>query len=445
MRTQQCKSAWLKVDIAGVLAGCGQGQVSSYFSPSAEVPPPPPMKVVVSRRVRDLLLYSNVDEVRPFLEENLENPAKLVEWLEDYYNRPQDKKLSDVMFLIPRRRLEEDERRQVESPRQEASKEQLNVPIETDGGQSCSDQGVPALVHWARCHANRDALSPAQYLRNLAILARWFPEAAYKLARMWFEQDAPMFTSSEFVPDLSVGRQRLRQVSLLWLGGDPNGFSDPLSDSISDAVGGYISDIGGSRQRGNAISCLHIDDVKEGYSTTLQSLDKLKGKHRRQHLERRYKSAYKGCAELFLATYFPEVVRGMRRQRIHIPPRLRGRPFAFPVGHTTKVFRRANYRSYDLREWAWMEELLVRTMLDKLIAVRAASTNETPEVIAAALQRPEPFTVSLSKEELYETYNRATDEVASQVAAEQASAYASRVALAFMTTAYNHCSVMDAA
>ncbi|EZG55273.1 hypothetical protein GNI_115020 [Gregarina niphandrodes] len=485
MRTIECGPAWFETGIVGVLAGATVGQASSSQAGPT---------IAFSPWSRDIWLRSVGKEVFPFMRKNENRPKKVLEWFQ-HCCTPQDVPAGPWAGgpFLTRRLLEEYEQRQAGLPAMQwlhrgvpeglshgdhardmfyklfcrsqlqfihahfrdysfqSSKVSDLFPEGIDCGGRRS-RSAPGIVHSAYCVASRKHLSPEQSLRNLAVMARWYPLAAFESARAAdLLQQGSLFTIDGYIPDISVRGKRLQQVATLWLGGDPQAQPDTVTESVSADLAECLQYIGkltndkllGETHSGHPYSMHHndVDTIKARYKELIQTTRLFGGQSRCELLDDRYSNAY-GCwrgKEQVLSAYFPASGTSAREAWSG------GVVPEFPVVHDVKINSIADYQNYELRQWAWMEELLVRTVADKLISVRVASTGETREDIAAAIQGPQPFTVAISTEELARIYFAATREVVKQATEEQADDYASRVGLALITTAYDLSKVMNAA
>ncbi|EZG59596.1 hypothetical protein GNI_092070 [Gregarina niphandrodes] len=97
---------------------------------------------------------------------------------------------------------------------------------------------------------------------------------------------------------------------------------------------------------------------------------------------------------------------------------------------------RGHVRDCRVRDSAWMEELLVRTLMDKLVSLHAARTGQDRQIVAQTLRGREPFVFSVSQQELCETYSEILTTVATRVAVEQTHDYACRAACVAMSSVF---------
>ncbi|EZG54457.1 hypothetical protein GNI_120720 [Gregarina niphandrodes] len=285
----------------------------------------------------------------------------------------------------------------------------------------------PALVLWAYHDGRVGNMSPEQSIQNLALLARWHPAAAFRYAMYNLEREAPL---KRRAPDLSVDFDSIWQVTRLWLPGGPVRNVDDMLGSMAYEVTMFLQSIKDQ-----------FVDPKRDLPVFYRSIQNLKhtlaGKHYGK-LESRYREAYINCRDRMIATYFPDGTAATE-------PSAAQRE-GYPVGSRRKIIDADHYRqSLELRQWAWMEEVLVRTLFDKLVFLHATNTDQDRNAVALTLRGPEPFPLTLSQDQLRSSYDDALSDVVERVAIEQAHDYACRVCCAAISAvAYSRDAVLDA-
>ncbi|EZG55308.1 hypothetical protein GNI_114920 [Gregarina niphandrodes] len=470
MRTLECKPAWFEIGMVGMLAGATEGERGSA--------------TVLGQWSRDIWMSGVGEDLKAFLEKNENKPRKLLEWFQTHCtprDAPENPRAGGP--FLTRRQLEEYEQRQADlpamqwlhrdAPADDCQKRQAQVIVRAlkfslnsidektslrEGAfEDCPpsdlypeglcgfgrlDRSPSGLVNWAYFWKNREDMSPEQELRTLAVIARWHPASVLEgHIGIW---KTPLYKQNDYIPDLSVHEGRLRQLAALWFCGDPNVKPGPITESVVADLERSLREIEyyslsevdrNEEDDTYFLRYVDVEKVKKEYLARLDAQKKRVSLREETMLERRYCEAYTGCRDKFLSTYFPDPSQ---------PKPSAGEVPEFPLGSQVKITNIADYQNYELRRWAWMEELLVRTVLDQVLSKHTTNTGEALDAAAlvAAKNAPEPFIVSVSRADLRDIYDQALPQVAKRVAVEQAHEYACRTAGVLITTAYNQSTVL---
>ncbi|EZG78224.1 hypothetical protein GNI_039540 [Gregarina niphandrodes] len=469
MKTIQCNPAEFGSGIVGVLAVSTRSQASALLNTSCAGPSISTegqqeggraTAVEASEWARDIWRHSIGQDLKSHFAKNRRRPVSLFQYVKEQCSMPGPADEVPQVPFLTRRQVEEYEQRHAHpaalkwlhhcdhrfSPQYTAEvglqglRPGFNVTsydsdifkgrdrIKTDPGETYPEglegsgriqRSVPALVLWAYFTDERAKMPFAQRLRNLSVLMRWYPAEVTSLVVGEFLRQLESRTLK-----FPTGERLLQNRVALWLSGYRDAGNSAVKQSMVTHLAKYLEAV--------------KQDAHETVTPEWTTYTSLRRTHRDATskrfdiLTRRYTQAYEACKDRLLSAYFPVASPGVSSlpealsAAEHVPQ--------FPVGGVSKISKFDDYQDYELRQWAWMEELLVRTLLDKLVSHHATKTGQDRNVVAQALRGPNRFALAVSQDEIRSMYSEVLTTVATRAAAEQAHDYGCRILCAATTS-----------
>ncbi|EZG82427.1 hypothetical protein GNI_016520 [Gregarina niphandrodes] len=252
----------------------------------------------------------------------------------------------------------------------------------------------PSLIRWAWYTWEEDNMQLEKRLKTLALLSRWSSMKA--LSGLLRQPPGSSYSLQK------VTKEACQAAAAFWFcPGDCQ--REKGVDEVVDAV---------------------VEDVMQGRSVFEAA------QRREQLLSKQYMDAYQRCQYQFLSVYFPGAPDFACDSRQPFEERISIDAPQFPVGSETKINCIDDYGNYNLRQWAWFEEELVRSLLKSFLCELSQSELKT---VNDMMGRSEWITISMNQEDFDDRYNEVLKHVVRRVAHTQAEEYAHRLSCVQMT------------
>ncbi|EZG64573.1 hypothetical protein GNI_085280 [Gregarina niphandrodes] len=389
---------------------------------------PKPEPIYLRRVVEDYeqWTHAGISEVRGWLESDVWDYGK-IRWLKQTHAWLAHRAMPDRIiqgYLFPEDML----------PAQDGSSRMLGSP--------------PGLACWAHYLRSEQTMTPQEQLKTLLVLCRWYPCLACPSVldvHGTMRVNEQILSSLELLNrSLTIPDTELREIAAA-------AFYDTEAAATPEAgaAATHAAGVSGGAGQVDEVFQQTVADVAQFISTMKESLNTYweqlsadanwKGVRRRDlikdkirevcgvpairewleslvqrrygHLRGRYREVYTACEGDFLVTYFSVAAA-------------RFPAAVFPVGSEVKIRSFADYRNRELRDRAWMEEVLVRGVTYVLRTLQEPE----PEDFVMRLTRNERISFSIPLLQLHYSYAVAVDDLTEKVAFEQANEYANRAA-----------------
>ncbi|EZG82430.1 hypothetical protein GNI_016550 [Gregarina niphandrodes] len=318
----------------------------------------------------------------------------------------------------------------------------------------------PALARWAHYLRSARDMTPQRRLKTLLVLSRWNPIQACQAVRPLHEMTCVhehILSSLENLNQrLTITDNELRETAAAAFydteaAGTPEAEAAATpagAPTVAAGVSGVAGQVDEAFEQTVADVAEFISAMKESLNADLEEFSTVSGVNRKDLIEsrirersswgmlqrwmnklaarrfrslrKRYSEAYEQCTDRFLATYFDNAVDEFGGGEFPVA--------GFPVGSEVKIHSFADYRNRDLRDRAWMEEVLVRGL------VHVLRSYQEPAEFVTRLITHETVTFTLPILQVYEAYETAASELVDKVALEQAYEYAARALMVLLVT-----------